>query len=475
MKEKVWELLLKPVESGRILLRDANNENIGSGYEAVVVNLLRRTEPTDRLRAILSDSFSALPDSGEVCVIFGNKYSYQALLGRNCGYLNPVYSLSGIKNILKRSGFNCQKVYSLLPRGKNMFEIVSQNRHISLGRASLKDYMLYSPLMRLSLPAYAVVAGKPGASGDNYVENLAKAIGIKSGYKCIMGNPDTLVIVADDKIIRLPFDYLSRVRLRVSRITLKALGNTMLAGRVPRYLSGGNLLGQEYFCEERLSGIGIDEPVPRMDILVRKAAELITGFHKETRKNIILDERIYFRMFGRKISRLKPYLNEEYKEKLRHVEDRLRKQLMGKEFCAVWCHGDYKIENVLFDEKTWEISGVIDWDLSRRNGLPLLDIFYLLLYKDSLFSKKSIGQILRERALRMDFTAFERSVIYSYAAEIKIAEEFWQPLAVMFWVNHISHRYQQQLLREETAGSDWMREEVYNIIDTSLALRGRGR
>ncbi len=468
MKEKVWELLLKPTKGSRILRWNSGNMNVKETYEAVVVNLLKHPETTSRLSVVLSDSFSVLPQGGEVCLIFGNKYSYQAMLGRSCIFLDPAYSLFGVRNILKKAGFNSQKVYPLLPRGNNMFEIVCQNGNVSSGGASLKNRLLGWPLMRSFLPAYAVVAGKDGIIRGNFLENLLDILRIKNVCKCIMGNPDVLVIIADDKIARLPFDRLSRVRARVSVTMLKALRNTMLAGCVPRHLCGGNFLGQPYSCEERLSGAVIEDSAPRMEILIQKAAELITRFHAETRKIITLDDRSYRRLFSRDFFRLRPYLNEEYKEKLLRMEKVLKKQLLDKEFCVVWRHGDYKIENVLFDEKTREISGVIDWDLSCRNGLPLLDVFYLLLYKDSLFSRKSIGRILRERALMMDFTPFELSVIRGYAAEIGIAEEFWRPLLWMFWINHIVQRYQQQLLREETADSSWMRTEVYAVLDAII-------
>lgn len=468
IKEKVWELLLKPINDSRILRWDAGNKNIKETYEAAVFNFLKQPEPINKLSVILNDSFKALPQGGEVCLVFGNRYSYQAMLGRNCGFLDPAYSLFGVVDILKKIGFNSQKVYPLLPRGNNMFEIVFQNAHGCSGGTSLKNRLPGWPLMRLFLPAYAVVAGKDGIARDNFIEKLLVIVGIKKICKCIMGNPDTLVIIASDKIVRLSFDRLSRVRGRVSMMMLKALRNTMLAGYVPRHLSGGNFLGQPYSCEERLSGSVIEDSAPRMEILIRKAAELITRFHAQTRKMVTLDERPYRRLFSRDFFRLRPYLNEEYREKLLRMEEMLKKQLSGKEFYAVWRHGDYKIENVLFDEKTREISGVIDWDLSCRNSLPLLDIYYLLLYKDSLFSRKSIGRILRERALMMGFTPFEMSVIRGYAEEVKIADEFWRPLLWMFWVNHIVQRYQQQLLREETADSSWMRTEVYAVLDAII-------
>lgn len=463
-EEKVWELLLRPIKNNRILRRDADCADFDSGYEAAVVNLLGQAEPINRLRLILSDSFDALSDAGEVCLVFGNKYSYQAMLGRNNVFFKTAYSLAAIKNILSDAGFKRQNVYPLLPRGRNMFEIVfsAGNEIMSSG---LKGRLLRSRLAYSFLPAYAVVAGKKKAAGNSFIEALINSAGISRPYKCIMGHPNMLVIIAKDRIVRLPFDRLSGVRCRVNNMALKTLRNTVFAGYAPRYLGGGNFFGQGYFCEERLFGTAVDEPLPQIESLSRKAVRLITELHKETRRNITITEKAYLRLFGREFQRLKPRLNEAYGLKLRQVEERLKKQLLGKEFCTVLSHGDYKIENVLFDEKTWEINGVIDWDLSRKNSLPLLDVLYLLLYKDSLINKKSIGRILRERVIKMNFTEFENSQIRGYASELEIAEELLRSLVRMFWVNHISQRYRQQLLRGEAAEPAWMRDEVYAVLD----------
>lgn len=463
-EEKVWELLLRPVKNNRILRRDAGRADIDNGYEAAVLNLLGQAHPLDSLRLILNDSFDALSDAGEVCLVFGNKYSYQAMLGRNNVFFKTAYSLAAIKNILSNAGFKRQSVYPLLPRGRNMFEIIfgAGNEIVPSG---LKSRLLRSRLAYSFLPAYAVVAGKKKAAGNSFIEALINSAGITKPYKCIMGHPNTLVIIAKDRIVRLPFDRLSGVRCRVNRMALKTLENTAFARYAPRCLSGGKFFAQEYFSEERLSGIAIDEPLPQLEALSRKAVRLIVGLHKETRRNVVISENVYRRLFGREFQRLKACLNEAYGLKLRQVEDRLKKQLLGKEFCTVLFHGDYKIENVLFDEKNWEISGVIDWDLSRKNSLPLLDVLYLLLYKDSLTNKKSIGRILRERVIKMNFTEFENSLIREYAAELGIAEELLRPLVRMFWVNHVSQRYRQQLLCPEAAEPAWLQDEVYAVLD----------
>jgi len=271
---------------------------------------------------------------------------------------------------------------------------------------------------------------------------LIRHLGLKNVQRVIHGKPNTIVIVARDTVIRIPLDRLSEARCRINKTMLKKLAKTSIVSSVPRLLSEGKFQDHAYYCEERLPGLALDIPISRMDELVSKAADFITKFHQETSREIVIDESNFKRLFGREFKRLYPYLNNEYRAKLENIENGLKSELLGKKFKTVWFHGDYKVENVLFDPKTWQISGVIDWDLSREEGLPLLDIFYLLAYNDSsLVSKNSVTDIIKNRYLKGKFTMVEKDIISLYINSLGIGEKFIKPLVIMFWLNHVVIRY----------------------------------
>ena len=138
---------------------------------------------------------------------------------------------------------------------------------------------------------------------------------------------------------------------------------------------------------------------------------------------------------------------------------------MGKPFVTVWQHGDYKIENILFDTSKWQIKGVIDWDMANEKGLPLLDVFYLMGYKASLLSRERITDIFKERFIKLKFHPQEKEIINKYLQALKLSDEFIKPLLIMFWMHHIVERYQQKIINEMLKPSGWISENVYKVIE----------
>ena len=296
-------------------------------------------------------------------------------------------------------------------------------------------------------------------------DDLIKHLGLKNVDKVILGKPNTTIIMSKDMIVRMPQDKLSATRCRLQKEMLKKLRKTSIAYSVPRFFKEGRFKGQVYYCEQRLPGFAVDLPISKMDDLVLKAADFIAKFHKETSRDIVITETCFKRLFGRDLERLYPYLSDENKAKLEKIEKFLKEQLLGKSFKTVWMQGDYKIENILFNTKTWQIKGIIDWDLSRRQGLPLLDIFYLLSYKDALITKKTVTQVLKDRFFSMDFNALEQEIVDSYTQNLNIAPMLIKPMLIMFWLNHIAQRFQQQLMDNN---QHWIEENLYQTIDSML-------
>lgn len=305
-----------------------------------------------------------------------------------------------------------------------------------------------------------------GSKSAQIAQDIIKGLGLNSLRSRIIAKQGTTIIIADNRVIRLPHDEMNRKRCMTNRDMLIRLRKTRIAHLTPSFIGEGEIRGQFYFCETRLPGAGIDIPISRMDDMVNKAAGLITDFHKDTARDIIVDEAYFKNLFSKEFSKLSQYLNEEYKVKLNRIEAYVKEQLFYKKLKTVWMHGDYKIENILFDTKTWQIKGIIDWDLSRIEGLPLLDIFYLLAYKDSsLITKQGVANILKNRYIKQDFSPLEKPLIEKYLNSLSIDKEFLMPLLAAFWLQHISCRYSTSLTCTRPDRSKWLHENVYDVID----------
>lgn len=308
---------------------------------------------------------------------------------------------------------------------------------------------------------------RPKLNRTPLVEEIIRHLGIRSVKRVIVKESTTLIITST-MIVRVPRDKVSVERCEVNKEMLESLVDTKIASSVPLFLYKGHVGSQAYYCEERLSGYAIDIPISKMNKLVMKAAEFLTSFHKETAKAVTIDEKNFKTLFANEFDRLLSHIDNEYISKVEELKAIIKKKMISRCFKTVWAHGDYNIENALFDTKAWHLQGVIDWDLAQKEGLPLIDIIYLLLYKNSLLTKKSMAKTFKERFLERNFAYQEKVLIHKYLNSIAILEEFLDPLLIMFWVNHVSKRYHDHLVKCSTRNTAWMRENVYDVIDMIL-------
>ncbi len=331
------------------------------------------------------------------------------------------------------------------------------NDNFLLFKENLKSKLSQNPIARRNHPAIGLA------------QRIVRKVGAEKIEKIIDGKPSSYLVVTERMIIRIPLDDLTMNRYRVNKNMLKSLAQTKIADFVPRFKEEGNIDGYVYFCEERLKGSAIDVPLSKMDEMVEKAVKFITSFHQETLAQISLDRNNFKRLIARNFNELTDYLPTAYKEKLEKIEAGVEKQLMGKTFVTVWQHGDYKIENILFNTSDWQIKGVIDWDLSHKEGLPLLDIFYLLLYKASLETHEGISKIFRSRFLLLVFSDLENKIITDYLKTLKLPRDCTKSMLIIFWLQHIAERYQDRLINKKVTQKEWFRENIYNVIDAILS------
>ena len=104
---------------------------------------------------------------------------------------------------------------------------------------------------------------------------------------------------------------------------------------------------------------------------------------------------------------------------------------------------------MLIDPKTYEILGVIDWEMSKKVGLPLLDLLYLIGRTRGLFEKKDFTEILIDNLFPLQLSPLERKCFDKYVRSISLEQEMVLPLSIMCWVNHIIYRAKKESYDKE--------------------------
>lgn len=472
-----WQLFLKPFTlNPRIFFFENRKEasvNESQPYDGGVLNLTENLPYSDNLEKIFSSMRITLKPDGVFCVIFDNAFGYIRLLKRQKKNTR-AYSLAKIIQKLKKSGFPHIQRYCFYKEENKIVAVYHLSAIAkSMQAASFKDTIKLKLLRRALFsklqPSYVLLAyrEKPNETFD---EALANGFKNENIFEIIAGNPNTAVIIAKTQVIRVPLDTLSKIRCKINRLNLLRMQDSAFNTYVPRILKEASLGGYRCYSETKHHGLIVDRPIKKLAFLTREAVEYITKFHAQTACGIVIDTPHFQRLFSREFSRLTPHLEAPYQQKLKAIKELLQSNLMNAPFKTVWQHGDYKIENIFFAPGSLRLKTVIDWDLARREGLPLLDALYLLIYADNLKTKEWISTIFRERFLKENFKHVEKEAINAYMSALGIPMRYVRPLMVMFWITHIASRYGKLLQDESEQKEKFMSENVYRTIDSILSL-----
>ncbi len=151
---------------------------------------------------------------------------------------------------------------------------------------------------------------------------------------------------------------------------------------VPSLLAHGNLDGRAYLIENRLPGSPLshvgdaDQGVPAVTADVARALDRL---HRGTARRIGMNEGLLERLVREPISAICSTRHaERHFASLTVLGDILLDALSGLEVTVSWTHGDLWLGNVLAGPDT-RISGIVDWEDARPDGLPDVDLAHLWL------------------------------------------------------------------------------------------------
>jgi hypothetical protein len=301
---------------------------------------------------------------------------------------------------------------------------------------------------------------------DSLINKIEERLGSGRLTRFIVGKPASIVVLLPDRVGRIPLDFISKVRTRINSSIIKRLAETSIAAKVPQMAACLSIEGYRCYLETRMPGIAIDTPVKDLVDVTVSIAGYMTDFHAQTAREIVINRKNFDFLFAKDVRRLKRFCTAQDQELIERIESGLWAGVQGKRLKSVWSHGDCKIENFLVNKHDRGITGVIDWDLSARNSLPLLDILYLLIYTSRIKTEKGILQLYFERFFSGKLEPWEQAVIDRYMGVLGISYELLKPLTVMFWFNNMVRRYQQQL----EAKAEWFYREIARGIHAANGL-----
>lgn len=457
------------LEVSRIGIDEVTDESSGSGnWDGLVVHdpqglwLARSTLP--QFSRLLASLPRLLNPSGFVYVAAANRWSVfriaRASPHAKGHSAQGVVPLGTIEQLLNRSGWPAHRRYPLLMSGSRIVQILGEQGYQSSKNSErlqerAKELLLGPLGAQHWAPSYAFLSlgpecelsvldqvvqrvgrlRSPGAGEEPVLKEYLVLSGNKSVVTCGLPNEDGADVVAV-----LAGDSLSIERRRKETTTLRRLGELGAAktGRFPLVLDQFEAGSAQCFAMTRIPGVTLDQDSVALEDVTDEAVDFLIQFHCETSKRVLID-REFFGVHVQHILQAARSRNPQLAAALAEWVSPLQQVLVGLEIPLVWMHGDYKVENVMYEPRSRKLTGVIDWEHAIFPGLPLLDLIYLLIFNRLARGGHWLREI-RKFCVEDDVTEVEKHRLQRYCAALDIPVVAVPALVALFFAHHIGTR-----------------------------------
>jgi aminoglycoside phosphotransferase (APT) family kinase protein len=383
----------------------------------------------------------------------------------------PSLPLAKALGSLRTARFDYARVHAYLSSGNSLTEVIpqrgyraSKNRERFAERAKELVYGRFGS--RVLAPAYGIVAFA-GPTADSTLDLVMKKVAaatyytsaeppVVKHYLLFQGSKAIVTLgpattEQHDVVAILSGDELAIERRQVESAVLAELSKLpqTVAKLVPRALDHFTIGRTHCFVVNRLPGVTLDVDSGALDTITARALDFVIDLHRASTQRVSIDETNYRRFFGSLLEAAQTR-NPSVAATVTAWDAPLRRCVMGITLPTVWMHGDYKVENVMYDQARRELTGVIDWELAQGPGLPLLDPMYLLFYNRLIRGEEHLDA-LRDLLLRDRRRTDEQSMLKRYCAAIGLPVEASSALCAMYVAHHIGcrlHFYSDDSLRE---------------------------
>lgn len=416
-------------------------------------------------RALQLGTQRVLPD-GFVYVGLRNRY----------GYTRLRRAWSEIRGLRSTAYFSAASVRGLLGRGRKttLYPLISDEdgqitemvpaggylsaKNPSLATESLRRWFLGRHAAPRWSPAFALVA-----TGDHTARSgLERALDTLESHGCLKSRVDVATLVKRYHVVNggkaivsigtAPGKFGSHIAVLVrstefvarrrheseALMRIAALPGS-ISSLVPRFYYEERIGSTHVFVLQEFPGVTLDTPGAGLHLATEDAARFLMRLHSATRKTLLVNFVLYEKLFGavrETMLRRYPVLAAV----LARLETSLRERLLGSELPVVFMHGDFKIENVVVDEDSFRLLGIIDWELAETEGLPLLDLWYLFLYNRQIERGVDFLTAAQDLLPPQRLTDKENALYAEYVRELNFAPRLVPAFVASLILHHAARR-----------------------------------
>ncbi|RDH83778.1 MAG: hypothetical protein DIZ80_06470 [endosymbiont of Galathealinum brachiosum] len=349
-------------------------------------------------------------------------YYMQSIYGK----INQVFYSSGYKSV------------------KNPFLLKEKLRQIYLNK------YLYPLFSSLVLKIYNTSNFKHKTVLENIINNINSDLNsdiiFKSVTKYLVIPYKVLATVKDIENNEYIFlllrgaDKNVRANIELEMINYLNAEYPMLSKYLSKSIISGIYKNVEYIIYKKIPGVSIDSYFTDYNIAERAAFDMLVSIGEMSAQSN--QDNVLNNTTKKWFNSLKSYenANPEYSNYLDTLFESLTKEVNENICDLVLFHGDYKIENLIYDPLNYEVNGIIDWDLSEKQHLPGLDLLYLIFYTRRIKNSTSFISECENVFLKEGFSDNEQALLDEYFIKFDISMNMFRVIKLFFILHHFSCR-----------------------------------
>lgn len=319
------------------------------------------------------------------------------------------------------------------------------------------------------------VANHSRATLDLLFEQLEKRLGLNRFFldRLLVRRIGKTIAIASTSpehrfVVRIPLSHVACQRARTNEHTLvrlQAAGwlSEQRKALLPRPLGSGMQGPYKFFAETHVPGRPGEERISHLG-WEGGALQFITDFHAATRVQKTVSPALFAHHVAEPLSAIGACCEPSHREILRRLNDYFRDMLLGGEMPFVWTHGDFALGNCLY-ARDGSLSGVIDWELSASEALPLLDVLHCM----HLPNESHTHDVWPRALFFFDLFSQQGSAsldqLRRYSNAVQLRPELIKPLLLMYWVDHVAKR-----MNPRATDMVWLRKRVVGPLERIATL-----
>lgn len=236
---------------------------------------------------------------------------------------------------------------------------------------------------------------------------------------------------------------------------------------IPKPIDEGSVGAWHFLLQEAKPGVPavrLGTSLEPIDPLVTQASAIAGRLHASNAHPRLVGEEAIATWIERPTALVRSLVRPDAAG-LDRVQDQLVGALAGSSQLVGWAHGDYWPENLLVDEESGVITGIVDWDSADPAALALHDQVHLVLSSRKMQSRGSIGaEIVRALEPGETWSPVEQSVVTAITEglEMEAGAERLRVALILYWLRLVAVNMTRQ--PRTTASRAWIRLNVSNVV-----------